>query len=143
MAKQGRPSGLTAETGMRFVNTLGDGSPPFLKLACHRAGLSYDTVKGWIEKGERSDDDDSDYRGFALEVRRIRAKWMNEAMEFMQSATKESGERARQLQWILTRLERETFDISVKTIQGDAPQPKAKLSPVDIKAAEADLEMPE
>lgn len=109
MARLGRKHGLTPAKATEILAILTDGTPPFIELAAERAGLRRNIVTEWICDAETSENPLPAVVEFAREVRRIRALWMAQAMVRLQASTKETSDGARQLQWILERLDRELY----------------------------------
>ncbi len=133
---------------------LGDGAPPFLAFAADRAGLRRGAVKEWMHAAEAQIDPDPLIVEFAARARKIRATYVCNAMVMMASCDAKSVAQANQLQWIITRIERDELHINpnpgkVVEAKDDKPKGESKfqpqLKPTDQKVTEASkgLEVPE
>ncbi len=116
-----RTKSFTRALAAKFLNELGtgalDGHCPFVRNAAQRAGLNDNSVEQWIRNGTQ--DPDSPEGEFATEVRRRQAVWKGAAEMAMagkpptdREELKAHGERVKNLQWLVTRLDRATYDLS-------------------------------
>lgn len=118
-----------------------DGAAPFLAVACRRAGIDVNTMKNWIRAARRDAANDPAAR-LAREADRVRSEYIAGATALIgRAGTREEDVRARNLQWNITRLDRETFDTGLQFRQrvnappGESDRPKHKQADVATIAA--------
>lgn len=84
---------------------------PFLALAAEYCGVPRKTCRSWMNEALHRPE--HELHEFALEVRRIQADWIDRNLETLIKIApddKQAAVRANQLQWVLARLDGETFD---------------------------------
>jgi hypothetical protein len=91
---------------------LDDGTPPFFALAADRAGLRRGQVKEWIHQADHGSNPHPLIIEFGRRAREIKAKYVLGKMGEMISCDAKTAARASQLQWMITRLEREELHIN-------------------------------
>lgn len=140
---------------MRFLTELKSKGAPFIAVAANRAEIPRSTITEWLRRGE--DEPESIYGDFSRAVYKIRGDWMADKLEEILTATKDTPQqKLSQLQWVLTRLDRDVFDASGgKTPAAENPKP-VKTAPAqkkheaapshtdpDVRKAADDLSTPE
>lgn len=146
---------ITPEAVDRFLAALADGSAPFIALAAERVGIPRNVIHSWLRTALSSPTEL--HERLRSETDRIRAEWMAETMKFLEGMTpppadpvaaqyqaKVFAEVARQKQFLLTRLDRETFDIGRPAKNAPAGESDKPQVPTRESASEAskDLEAP-
>lgn len=120
----------------RVLCFLKDGSAPFLKLAARRARYPEALVAWWFRAGRQEHADLNDPQTqWALEVAGVQADWCAKQLAWLETVEKEGNERARQVSWMLQRLDRELFDLSrppKEAPPGESNLPKHKKSAAEI-----------
>lgn len=133
------------EVAKQVLAFLRDGSPPFLRVAARRARYPETVVDWWWRAGRAEHADPSDPQTrFALEVEGIRADYVATWSQWLQSVDKHDAEAARQVSWILTRLDRDMFDTSrppKEAKAGESNKPAhTQKTPADVAAVLEDLD---
>jgi len=99
-------------------------------------------MKNWVRSARRGDATDPAAR-LVREADRVRAEYISAATALIGTAgSKDADIRARNLQWNITRLDRETFDTGLQFRQrvnappGESEKPKHKQKDLAVIAAE-------
>lgn len=82
----GRPSALTPPKVRKFLEALERGN--FRMPASAYAGLSYRTVRSWLEQGEKDDSGESIYADFLQAVEQAEAQWESAMVGTVTNAAK-------------------------------------------------------
>lgn len=140
------PMTWTPELGRKILALLDDGKPPFLALTAERAGVNRNTFLNWIKKAEDPQYEcEPEFRAWVTEIRRVRADWMADAMLKISTCEKATEPAAKQLQFILMRMDQDLFDPPKRMVErvieskDDAAVPSGPLTPEDLD----DLAKPE
>lgn len=135
MAKPGRKHTLTRAILEAYMAVLGDGTPPFIKVAADRVGLSRKTLEDWLYT-----DQDLEANPLVAELRQrvaqVRGEYVARALAALTTASKETSEAARQTQWLLTRLDREQFGEEPRR-QGRYPDKDRPAEPTTPRTEDA------
>lgn len=133
------PMTWTPALGRKILALLEDGKPPFLALTAERAGVNRNTFLNWIKKAEDpAYECPEEFRAWVTEIRRIRAEWMAQAMEFLATCDKASEPAAKQTQFILQRMDQDLFDPPKRMVErvieskDDAAIPSGPLTAEDL-----------
>lgn len=142
------PDSFTPEAAQAVLDTLNDGTCPFVRIAGERCGLSRGKVENWVLRGERDCNLglDTPLSRWFLSVRQAQGKWKADAMRDLESADKDTRDAAANKRWLLERLDRETFDISrpaKHAPKGESEKPATPNHAADLKSTIEDLEKPE
>jgi hypothetical protein len=102
MKKPGRPSKFSADKASRILKAIRKGTP--LKDAASVAGVSYDALNDWLNKGQR--EKAGVFRQFFLAYKRADAECVEEAASRVQTASQKNWQAAA---WILERRRPEIY----------------------------------
>ena len=105
---------------------------PFIALAAEKCGVNRSTVRYWMRLGEEHGDKNPDLAIFVEEVKAIRAEFMMKAAMMIATAQDKGQDiRARHLEWLLHKLDSESFDPprKVANVVKDGPLPGEEPEP--------------
>lgn len=106
-------------------------SVPFIALAAEQCGVNRSTVRYWMRLGEDHADKNPDLALFTEEVKSLRAAFMLKAASMIATALDKGQDiRAKHLEWLLHKLDGESFDPPKKVanvekerpLEGDEPE---------------------
>ena len=145
MGKRGHGKSLilTEQLQEKYLAILGDGTPPFLMVAADRAGIPRGRLNEWLY----GDSDNPILEDFRVECYKVRGEWIAAAVKRLETATKDNAEGMRQLQWVITCLDQELFNLKRGEPKAPAvdkrPTPAPAADAPSVQAASTDLEEPE
>lgn len=117
-------------------------TPPFESVLAGLAGIAPSRVQATIVRGmalaEAGDRGQDLSARMALEIRQAQAVWKAEALRQISDIyiTRDQASAARQLQWILERMDRDTFDITIPRKNSPMEPSKSKAHRVSPEAAQ-------
>lgn len=143
MAKPGRKLTLTPALAQKILARLEE-DIPFIALAAEACGVNRKTAHQWLEYAEQDNEPCPVRDHFAREVRRIRADWALKIAKELLSADRNTAEAARQKQWLLSRLDKDLFEMTREAGRRVPPEPVPAPVPAPMtKNTEEDLANPE
>lgn len=114
---------------------------PFLALAAERCGVNRSTVRNWLRQGENYPDKYPELARFSDEYKAIKSDWVMTAMQKIASAQDKGGDiNAKHLEWLLHKLDNETFDPPKKVANvikpEEEPEDEEKKAPTQDEVAQ-------
>lgn len=139
---------LTRELVEAFLAALGDGNPPFLAFAADRVGMRRGAVKEYMHAAEHDPNPHPLIIEFARRARKIRSEYVLLRMGEMISCDAKTAARAAQIQWLITRIERDELHINpnpgkesraAPAVEPAKPAPAPQHDSEEAKSAAEDL----